>query len=572
MMHTWLPANSHDFLKLSWMQVKPYFDELEGRTLDAGTLAAWMADWARVGKLLDESYWYLWVQTTLDTRDPALETRFITFLSAIHEHAQTAEQRLKRKLLDSGLKPDRYDAPLRNLRAEADLFRPANLPLLTEEHRLGHEYDRIRAGQTVTWNGVETSLVQLALALHEPDRALREQAWRLSMARTLQDRAALNDLWTQLMPLRGQIAANAGLPDYRAYRWGQMLRLDYTPADCETFHRSIEAVVVPAAERALERRRVRLGVDSIRPWDVDVDPPGSPPLYPFQSVEELAAKAETVLECLDPQLAEYFRVMRREGLLDLDNRPGKMPSSYCATYPVRARPFLFMNVVGTHEDVVTLFHELGHAFHAFENARLPYHDQMRIGTEFHEVAAITMELLAAPYLVEGGFYTPHEAAHARVTHLETMLRWWPYIAVVDAFQHWAYTHADAACDPAECDAAWADLWARFMRGEDWRGLDDAMTTGWQRKLHIFRNPFYYIDYGLAQLGAVQIWARAQHDEADAIARYKHALSLGGTVSLPKLYEAAGARLAFDADTFAAAVAVIERAIAELDTGDAVLRG
>jgi oligoendopeptidase F len=563
-MYSWLPATTHDFLKLTWKQIKPYFDELESHVLTASTLGQWMLDWARIGKLLDESYWYLWVQTTLDTTDQQIEARFNHFLADIQEPAHAVEQRLKQKLLTSGLKPDRYEAPLKNLQAEADLFCDANLPLLTEEHTLGHEYDRARSLQTVNWNGTETTLIQLALEQHNPDRSVRERAWRLSMESTLQDRNQLNTLWTQLMHLRQDIARNANLPDYRAYRWGQMLRLDYTPQDCETFHQSIEDVVVPAAERVLERRRKLLGVDSVRPWDVEINPPGTPALHPFQNIAELEEKTEYVLQCLDPQLAEYFQIMRRENLLDLDNRKGKMPSSYCATYPVQARPFLFMNVVGMHEDVVTLFHELGHAFHAFENTHLPYHDQLRIGTEFHEVAAITMELLAAPYLEAGGFYSAREAARARVVHLETMLRWWPYIAVVDAFQHWAYTHAEAACNPANCDAAWADLWARFMRGEDWRGLDDAMMTGWQRKLHIFRNPFYYIDYGLAQLGAVQIWARALDDLPDAIARYKHALSLGGTVSLSKLFEAAGAKLAFDAETFAGAVDLMERTIIELD--------
>jgi oligoendopeptidase F len=224
-----------------------------------------------------------------------------------------------------------------------------------------------------------------------------------------------------------------------------------------------------------------------------------------------------------------------------------------------------MNVVGTHEDVVTLFHECGHAFHSFACTPLPHHTQLRIGTEFHEVAAITMELLAAPYLAktQGGFYNETEAARARIHHLEGMLRWWPYIAVVDAFQHWVYTHIEAARDPAACDAHWAVLWARFMEGEDWRGLDDAMKTGWQRKLHIFRSPFYYIDYGLAQLGAVQIWRRALENAPEAIALYRQALALGGTVSLRALYQAAGTRLAFDAATFKEAVEFIEDTIDEL---------
>jgi oligoendopeptidase F len=558
-----LPATTYEFLKLTWEQIQPYFEALEAHPLTPDTLDEWMAEWAQVGKLLDESYWYLWAETTRDTLDPSREDRFHHFLSNLQEPALEAEQRIKQKLLDSGLQPDRFDAPLRNLDAEVRLFSEFNLPLLTEEQKIGNEYDRIRGLQTVTWNGQQATLTELLMEQLNPDRAAREHAWRVSMDRWLVDREGFNDLWTRFTDLRQQIAHNAGLPNYRAFRWRQMLRLDYTPEDCEVFHESVEKIVVPASERILERRRQRLGYESMRPWDVEVDPSGLP-LHPFHSVEELEQKTARVLEHLDPELAGYFDIMRREGLLDLENRPGKMPSSYCATYPVLKRPFLLMNVVGTHEDVMTLFHELGHAFHSFENTRLPYHDQLRIGTEFHEVAAITMELLAAPYLVEGGFYDERDAGRARILHLETMLRWWPYIAVVDAFQHWAHTHPHAASEPDNCDSKWAELWARFMRGEDWNGLDDAMKTGWHRKLHIFRVPFYYIDYGLAQLGAVQIWQRARENPDAALQQYKHALSLGGTLSLRELYEAAGGKLAFDADTFARAVELIEATIEELE--------
>ena len=555
-----LPATTDEFLKLTWAHIQPYYEELETCDLTPDTLDDWMDDWAIVGKLLDEGYWYLWAETTRDTVDAAREERFHNFLTNLQEPAHAAEQRLKQKLLDSGLKPDRFEAPLRNLRAEVELFSEANLSVLTEDQKLGNEYDRVRGMQSVDWNGKPTTLVEMLMEQHNRDRTVREGAWRLSMERWLADRETFNDLWAQFTDLRTQIAVNAGLPDFRAFRWIQMLRHDYTPEDCETFHDSIEKVVVPAAERVLERRRQHFGYELMRPWDVEVDPSGDKPLRPFHTVAELEHKTSHTLQCVDPQLAGYFEIMRREHLLDLDNRPGKMPSSYCATYPVKARPFLLMNVVGTNEDVMTLFHELGHAFHSFENTVLPYHDQLRIGTEFHEVAAITMELLTAPYLVEGGFYDETDAARARILHLEGMLRWWPYIAVVDAFQHWAHTHPVELIKPDACDAKWAELWARFMRGEDWSGLDEAMKTGWQRKLHIFRSPFYYIDYGLAQLGAVQIWSQARENQKTAVQQYKYALGLGGTVSLPELFTAAGAKLAFDADTLAQAVDLIEGTI------------
>jgi oligoendopeptidase F len=559
-----LPASSLDFLNWTWSQIEPLYAALEAHTLTPETVDDWIADWGRLGKQIDEAYWRLWVETTLHTLDEAAQIRFQTFLRDIHEPAMTAETRLKRKLLASGLQPTDFKNLLRTMRAEVAIFRDANLPLLTEEHRLGNEYDRRRSLQSVSWEGQETTLVQLEPVYRDPDRERREGAWRAGMERCLQDRPAFNGLWVELMRLRRQIAAHAGQPDYRAYRWQQLLRLDYSPQDCETFHRAVEQVVAPAVKRRLERRRAGLGVESLRPWDLDVETDHLPPLRPFATVRELQERAAALFDQLDPQLSAHFQTLRREGLLDLDNRKGKMPSSYCATYAVQQRPFVLMNVVGTHEDLMTLFHECGHAFHTFECVHLPHHEQLHIGTEFHEVAATGMELLAAPHLAAAGFYSPQDAARARITHLETMLRFWPYCALVDAFQHWVYTHPQAASDPAQCDRQWAALWARFMQGEDWSGLDDVMMTGWQRKLHIFRSPFYYLDYGLAQLGAVQIARRAQTDPAAAIAQYRQALALGGTVSLPELFAAAGAKLAFDADTLTEAAAYIEATISQLE--------
>jgi oligoendopeptidase F len=560
-MFTALPQTAHSFFTWTWPQIEAYYDDLENRPLTEDTLDDWMRDWGQLGKLVDEGYWRLWVATTLDTTDAEADRRFLDFLTTIQEPAQIAEQRLRRKLLASGLTPHNYDAPLRNIQAEADLFREANLPLLTEEQRLGNEYDRLRGAQTVSWEGEEATLVALsAVVAGHPDRAWRERAWRLSMERFLADREAFNHLWAELIGLRQRIADNANLPNYRAFRWQQMLRLDYTPEDCETFHDSVEEVVVPAVERLNARRCRLMGIDRVRPWDVECDPLGRPPLRPFQTVDELETKAEALFYRLDTGLGDQFALLRHEGLLDLDNRPGKMPSSYCATFAVQRRPFVFMNVVGLAEDVTTLLHECGHAFHTFGSVEHYHHDQLRIGTEFHEVASVTMELLGLPYL--DAFYTPQEAARARADHLEMMLRFWPYIAVVDAFQHWAHTHADEARDPAACDAQWAALWRRFMPGEDWSGFEDALVTGWHRKLHIFRAPFYYIDYGLAQLGAAQIWEAAQTDPAGALARYKAALELGGTARLPDLFTAAGAQLAFDAPTLRRAVDGMMRAIQE----------
>ena len=249
-------------------------------------------------------------------------------------------------------------------------------------------------------------------------------------------------------------------------------------------------------------------------------------------------------------------------MLDLDNRKGKAAGGYCEDLPLAGVPFIFMNAVGTHNDLQTMLHEFGHALHAFESYKLPYAQQLQYSAEIAEVASMSMELLAAPYLPEskGGFYSEADAARARIEHLEGSIQFWPYMAVVDAFQHWVYLNHAAASDPANCDAKWAELWERFMTGVDWNGLEEEKATGWHRKLHIFQIPFYYVDYGLAQLGAVQVWAKSLQDQAKALSDYRHALSLGATRTLPQLFEAAGAKLAFDVDTLGPAVELMESTI------------
>jgi oligoendopeptidase F len=506
------------------------------------------------------------VANTLNTADAEAEQRYLTFLSDVFPHVQAAEQKLKQKLLESGSEPAGFEIPLRNMRAEAALFREINLPLLVEDRKLGTQYDKVVGAQTVQWEGQELTLQQIRPIAQQPDRAVRERAWRLASNRWLADRAAINELWTKTAPLRKQIALNADCADYREFRWRELLRFDYTPADCEMFHAAIEEVAVPAANRIYARAKQRLGVDRVRPWDCDFDrdPLNYPTLQPFENVADLMDKSEKIFQHVDPQLGEYYTIMRRESLLDLDNRKGKAPGGYCTEFPIAQRPFIFMNSVGLRDDVRTMLHESGHAFHVFETNHLPYIQQLQVTMEFAEVASMSMELLAAPYLSQnhGGFYTAQEAAHDRVEHLERIILFWPYMAVVDAFQQWAHTHPDGA-DPTACDARWADLQQRFMPGVDWSGLEAELMTGWHRKLHIHSAPFYYVEYGLAALGAVQVWRNALNDQAAALANYRRALSLGGTRSLPDLYQAAGAKFAFDAGTLREAVDLIEVTIDQL---------
>jgi oligoendopeptidase F len=562
-----LPTDYHVFIHWTWPQFEPYYQDLNARTLAAGTVEAWLTDWSQISKIAQELTARLHIATTLNTADTRAETSYLTFLSDVNPQLETAEQELKQKLLDSGLEPAGFEIPLRNLRAEAALFREANLPLLVENRKLGSQYNKITGAQTVLWEGQELTLQQMRPITQNVDRAVRERAWRLASDRWLADRAAINELWTKLATLRRQIARNADCADYREYRWRELLRFDYTPEDCETFHAAIEEVAVPAATRIYTRARRRLGVDSVRPWDCDQDrdPLNFPALKPFQTIDELTTKSGQIFQHVDPQLGEYYTIMEREGLLDLGNRKGKAPGAYCSEFPVKQRPFIFANSVGVRSDVRTVLHECGHAFHVFESNHLPYIQQQQVPMEFAEVASMSMELLAAPYLSTefGGFYADPEAARDRVEHLERIILFWPYMATVDAFQQWAHTQPEGP-DPDACDAKWLELQRRFMPGMDWSGLEAEMMTGWHRKQHIHRSPFYYVEYGLAQLGAVQVWRNALHDQAASLANYRRALSRGGTQSLPALFATAGAHFAFDAGTLHEAVELIENVIGQLE--------
>ncbi|MBC7814404.1 MAG: M3 family oligoendopeptidase, partial [Burkholderiales bacterium] len=449
-MLTNFPSTITEFMGLEWTQIEPFYNELSAHVLTADNAEAWLTDWSRLAEMVDETQTRLMVEKTRNTADADIEQRYNNFLDTIYPRAEAANQRLKEKLLGSELTIPGMEIPLRNMRAEADLFRTESLPLLTEEHKMRMEYDKIVGAQTVTWEGEERTIAQMQPVLQDADRGKREQAWRLMSERQLQDRETLNEMWKRFFGLRVGLASNADLTDYRAYIWRKMLRFDYTPENCKQFADAIEQVVVPAAARIYERRRQQLGVDTLRPWDLEVDPLNRAPLHPFDTGAELDSKGAAIFNHVDPELGAYYETMRREDLLDLENRKNKAPGGYCTTYVRARRPFILMNAVGMHSDVQTLLHEAGHAFHTFETAKLPYFQQLFYTSEIAEVASMSMELLSAPYLSadQGGYYTSEDAARARIEHLESNILFWPYMAVVDMFQQWVYENPADAVDPA----------------------------------------------------------------------------------------------------------------------------
>ncbi|HMD89339.1 MAG TPA: M3 family oligoendopeptidase [Anaerolineaceae bacterium] len=562
---TGLPETPQELMTWDWPQFQPFAQHLADVKINSQNVEQWLRDWSLLDECVDELYNRLEVAITVNTADKDAESRFNHFMDTIYPKMMASDQGLKLKLLESGLVPAGFAIPLRNYRAEAKLFNADNLPLLAEEQKLSNEYNQIISAMTVPWQGRELTISQLEAVYQNLERDTREQAWRLAAERQLADRQAINELWQKLLALRLKLAANSGLPDYRAFRWQQLLRFDYTPADCKSFHDAIEQVAVPAASRIYDRRRQQLGLQTLRPWDLNVDPLGRSPLQPFKDVRQLEEKVSNVFHQVHPELGAYFDIMIQENLLDLDNRKNKAPGGYCTGFNLVHRPFIFANVVGTHRDVQTMLHEGGHSFHVFETAGMSYFGQLSVPAEFAEVASMAMELLASPYLANdyGGFYTKEEAARAGIEQLEQIITFWPYMAVVDAFQHWVYENPPKAKNADQCDAEWGALWQRFMPGVDWSGLEDTILTGWHKKPHIHTSPFYYVEYGLAQLAAVQVWENALRDQTSAVARYRKALSLGGTETVPRLYQTAGAKLAFDADTLKKAISLLETKIQEL---------
>lgn len=564
-----LPSGSKEMQSWKWNDYKPYFDNLLNQNIDKTNINIWMKYWSDFSELIGEVGTEVYVATTVDTTDKEAKNRFNTFLEDVSENASSKNQMLRKKLLDSGCVPDNFKIPLRTIKSEVELFREDNLPLMTKDSKLSKEYDAIIGAQTVEWEDKEITITQLGPVLLETDRKRREKAWRLAAERRLKDREKINEVWKKILKVRMDIAKNADHDNYRSWRWEYLNRFDYTPEDCLDFHSAIEKVVMPFVKKLIKKRKDELGLEILKPWDLSVDTLNRAPLKPFEDANELEDKCHNIFNAVDSELGNHFKIMRDEKLLDLANRKGKAPGGYCTEYYHRRVPFIFMNAVGTHNDVQTMLHEGGHAFHVFESNQLPYSAQRDVGMEFAEVASMSMELLSAPYLTKkfGGFYEEDEAKRARIEHLEKTIMFLPYMAIVDAFQHWAYTNPEEAMNPNNCDTKWTELWNRFQVYEDLDSSEfkDVIATGWHNKLHLFHVPFYYVEYGMAQLGALQVWGNALENQKKAVRQYRHALSLGGNATLPELFEAAGAKFEFGENMLEYAINLVDVNLKELNS-------
>jgi len=568
-----------------WSQLEPLLLALRDRPIGSPqAFERWLIDRGDLESAVDEAEANLYISMTCDTESQekgAAYTRFIEEVSPkLKPIVFELDQRQAALHGKFPLDPARYLVLERDTRAAVDLFRPVNVPIQTELEKLSQEYQKITGAMTVQFEGREQTLPQMGKYQESTDRAVREAAFRVVADRRLKDRDAIDGIFDEMVKKRDALGRNAGFADYVGYAYKSRLRFDYTPKECALFHDAVERAVVPFMRRVDERRRAALRVGTLRPWDLSVDPKGRAPLRPFEGGRALMGKSVAMFEALDPRLGEMLSRLgdgantqgaANGAMLDLDSRKGKAPGGYQYMRPLSRKPFIFMNAAGLHSDVVTMAHEAGHAFHSMLCEQEPLRRYRSASEEISEVASMSMELLTLPYLgPSGAGRAPKDSFYASADDVARAVRWQlersvfvlPWIAQIDAYQHWLYSNP--AHSRAERTRAWLALDERFGHAISWTGLETIREAVWQRQLHLFGHPFYYIEYGIAELGALQLWFMSlERGEKAAIDSYMRGLSLGGSRPLPDLFAATGIRFDFGYDTVARLTERVEREMEKL---------
>jgi len=525
----------------------PIHEELLERKLPTvKAVRKWLDDIKELSVALGEYDSMAYIRKTVNVRDRKAQAAYLHLIQKVQPGLAMYKDKLNRRLLRHPLRrgfPKRWSLMLKSRQNAVDLFREKNIPLERQAEEVVLRYTQLMGSLEVMFEGRKQTLVQMGVYSERTDRDLRQRAWVATARRRFEEKDRIDGIYDRLVRLRARIARNAGFSNFRDYCHRKYDRFDYTPRDCFVFHDAVEEVVLPAVRQFRQRRRREMGLATLKPWDLAVDPLSRPPLRPFRNGAELARKTARIFRRLDGALGRQFEILVRHGLLDLDNRPGKEPSGYQSTLEERQLPFIFMNAVGRDTDIRTLLHEAGHAFHTLATRHESILDYRHAPMEFCEVASMSMELL--PNCLKDTFYSDGaDLERSMQMQMELTLELLPWIAMIDAFQQWIYTH------PAHTHAGRRDVWMqlrrRFADDADWSAHRPFEETLWQRQMHLFGLPFYYIEYGVAQLGALMVWNRARKNPTAALAAYKKALRLGGSVGLKKLFRAAGGRLDFSA--------------------------
>lgn len=539
-----------DFTVTTWELLKPYFEELGKRAINsAAELEKWLKDYSELGAVVSENMAWRYIKMTCDTANIQLRDSYNDFVQNIEPHMSPVANELNKKIIASPftnkLTKTGYDIYLRGIKNSIDLFREENIPLNTKLQELEQQFGEINGAQSIEYVGEKMTLQKAGVFLKDLNRNVREEVYTLVQKRRAQDEDALNDLFTKLIELRHQIALNAGFQNYRDYKHQSLARFDYSVQDCLNFHEAVKLHAVPLINAHDKQRKEKLKLEDYRPWDTSIDEESLPPLKPFDGAQELIDKTIACFNRIDPFFGECIDTMQKMKRLDLESRLGKAPGGY--QYPLYETdvPFIFMNSVGLHRDLTTMVHEGGHAIHSFLDFNLELVDFKSPPSEVAELASMSMELMSMEHW-DVFFKTEEELKRAKRQQLESVMDTLPWIAAIDKFQHWVYLN------PKHSVAERYDAWGKIIHDFgssiiNYKGLESNLKRRWQVQLHLFEVPFYYIEYGFAQLGAVAVWRNYKSNPATAVQKYKEALALGYTKSIPEIYKTAGIKFDFSPD-------------------------
>ncbi len=530
----------------SWEAIKRYYEDLANREINSlGDLKKWLKDRSELEAALSEDFGWRYIRMTCDTANEQYSNDYTFFVSEIQPKTAPYTHALNNKFaacpFAEQLTEDGYFNLKRSIKKDIEIFREENIPLFTEIQHLGKDYSTICGDQTVEIDGQELTMQQAGLLLLSPDRSRREMAWKKIVTRRAQDREKLDELFNKMVKIRHQIATNAGFKNFRDYMFTALGRFDYRPEDCFAFHNSIKTEIVPLLNKLARERKKAMKLEALRPWDKSVDPQGREALKPFSSTEELLEKSIKSFAATDPFLGSCITVLKEMEHLDLGSRKGKAPGGYNYPLPETGVPFIFMNATSNLRDLVTFMHEGGHAVHSIVTRDLELTDFKETPSEVAELASMSMELISMNQW--NLFFEGDDWKRAQKEHLEQVIETLPWIAIVDKFQHWIYENPNHTV--AERENAWIEIYDEFTDGlTDWDGFDEVKKSLWHKQLHIFEVPFYYVEYGFAQLGAIAVWKNYRENPAQGIQQYLQALRLGYTKTIPEIYEAAGVKFDF----------------------------
>ena len=559
-----------DFDASSWENIEPYVDDLIQRNLSCSScLEKLISDSSNLAEHISETGALLYIGMTCDTENETKKNDFLNFVENVRPKLSKFSDKLNRRIAEHpsvGDLPDRYDLMIRGIKSDIDIFREENIPLGVEQTKLVTKAQGITGGMTVEFEGEERTFPEMKAFLESNNRSMREKAWKSMVSRWMNDSEELSEIFDELIKIRHEIAKNAGFDSYTNYMFKAMHRFDYTVEDCLTFHNSIEKVCMPIVREINEKRRSSFNLEILSPWDVNEksgsgpDIEGKNPLRPFDNVGEMVQKLSELFHKMSRDLGNKFDKLVEMDTLDLETRKGKAPGGYQYYLEKSRVPFIFMNAAGLQGDLETMIHESGHAFHSLYCGHLELIDERNYPIEFAEVASMSMELLTQDEWQI--FYdNDDEVNRAILSHLEGVVFLLPWIATIDAFQHWIYANPNHTRE--ERTEYWLSLRDRFGSKMDWKDNEDFRELSWQQQGHLFGVPFYYIEYGIAQLGALQLWQTHRKSPEKALKDYENAMKLGNTKILPELFAAAELKLGFDEKHVDSLINEVKTAMAEV---------